>query len=208
MLQLPLHFEHTINSTTKLAVWHIQEDEAFFLEKVPVSRKITHPHKRLQHLAGRYLLQFLFPDFPIHLIQVADTRKPYLENESHHFSISHCSQYAAVIVSTSRRVGIDIELHNERIFTLQKKFMAPSETALTNEVGEVFPTLIWSVKEAMYKWYSLGEIDFQQHLRVEKITGSAPGRGHVNASLLKNEPVTMHLPFVTWDNLVLTWIWM
>ena len=135
---MPLFYNHTINSTTKLAVWLIQEDEAFFLEKVPVSRKITHPHKRLQHLAGRYLLQFLFPDFPIQLIQVADTRKPFLENESHHFSISHCGEYAAVIVSTSRRVGIDIEIHSDRIHKLEQKFMSIGECSLDHSVGEVF----------------------------------------------------------------------
>jgi 4'-phosphopantetheinyl transferase EntD len=205
---LPLFYDHTINSSTKLAVWHIKEDEAFFIEKVPLSRKITHPHKRLQHLAGRYLLQYLFPDFPIHLVQVADTRKPFLENDTHHFSISHCGEYAAVIVSTSRRVGIDIELHSDRIQRVQQKFMNAEEFELESNLGEIFPTLIWSVKEAMYKWYSLGEIDFQQHLKVSSIIGTPAGRGHVHATFCKKEPLEMHLPYVTWDNLVLTWVWM
>ena len=46
--------------------------------------------KRLQHLAGRYLLYALFDDFPLEEIVIADTRKPFLENEKYHFSISHC----------------------------------------------------------------------------------------------------------------------
>jgi phosphopantetheinyl transferase len=184
------------------------EDEAFFIEKVPLSRKITHPHKRLQHLAGRYLLQYLFPDFPIHLVQVADTRKPFLKNDSHHFSISHCGEYAAVIVSTSRRVGIDIELHSDRIHRVQNKFMNKEEYGLENNLGEVFPTLIWSVKEAMYKWYSLGEIDFQQHLKINRVVGTPAGKGHVHAIFCKQEALEMHLPYVTWNNLVLTWVWM
>jgi len=61
---VPLFYQHTINATTKLGIWQIEEEESFFLAKVPLQRNITHPHKRLQHLAGRYLLQYLFPDFP------------------------------------------------------------------------------------------------------------------------------------------------
>lgn len=205
---VPLFYHHTVNSTTSLAVWHIVEPEEFFLEKVPLSRAITHPHKRLQHLAGRYLLQYLFPDFPIHLVQVADTRKPYLASESHHFSISHCGDYAAVIVSTSRRVGIDIEWHNDRIFRVQHKFLNAQESSIENTCGEVLPTIIWSVKEAMYKWYSLGEIDFQQDLQVNRVVSPGGGKGHVYATLRKGGTVDMHLPFVTWGNLVLTWVWM
>ena len=61
---MALFYQHNINETTKLAIWKIEEEAYFFLEQVPLQREITHPHKRLQHLAGRYLLRFLFPDFP------------------------------------------------------------------------------------------------------------------------------------------------
>src|SRR5699024_2654722 len=107
---MPLFFLNELDADTRLAVWKIEEEELFFTEKVPLQRQITHPHKRLQHLAARYLLQHLFPHFPISLIQVADTRKPYLEDEAFHFSISHCGDFAAVIVSRAKRVGVDIEL--------------------------------------------------------------------------------------------------
>src|SRR5450432_3750378 len=107
---MPLFYQHTINHTTKIGVWHIAEPESFYLNKVPLPPVITHWHKRLQHLAGRYLLQELFPDFPYHLIEIADTRKPFLRDEKYHFSISHCGDFAAVIISTNSRVGVDIEL--------------------------------------------------------------------------------------------------
>ena len=82
---VPLFYQHNINETTKLAVWHILESEEYFLQWVPLQKEITHWHKRLQHLAGRYLLQYLFPGFPYHLILIADTRKPYLPGEEFHF---------------------------------------------------------------------------------------------------------------------------
>lgn len=205
---MSLFYSHTIDQNTRLAIWRITEDEAFFLEKVPVSRSITHPHKRLQHLAGRYLLQYLFPEFPIHLIQIADTRKPFLENESHHFSISHCGDYAAAIVSTGKRVGIDIEQHSDRIFKVQHKFLTAHEADMQHNIGEVFPTLIWSVKEAMYKWYSLGEMDFQQHLQVQKVVSKTSNTGRVEATICKEDTVPLQLPYVIWNDLVATWVWM
>ncbi|MDE3144284.1 MAG: 4-phosphopantetheinyl transferase, partial [Bacteroidota bacterium] len=92
---MALFYQHNINDTTKLAIWKIEEPISFFLAQVPLQREITHPHKKLQHLAGRYLLRFLFPDFPFDEILIADTKKPYLPYEQYHFSISHCGDYAA-----------------------------------------------------------------------------------------------------------------
>ena len=102
---MPLVYQQNINAVTKLGVWHITEQEDYF--QAPLQREITHWHKRLQHLAGRLLLKELYPEFPISLIRIADTRKPFLENEPYHFSISHCGDYAAAIVSREFRVGID-----------------------------------------------------------------------------------------------------
>src|SRR3954462_10941207 len=107
---MPVFFQQQINDTTRLGIWKIEETESFFKENVPLHRDITHPHKRLQHLAGRFLLQFLAPDFPYDLIRIAETRKPFLSNDAYHFSISHCGDYAAAIVSRDSRVGIDVEL--------------------------------------------------------------------------------------------------
>src|SRR5436190_1663294 len=124
---MPLVYQQNINATTKIGVWHISESEDFFLEQVPVQREITHPHKRLQHLAGRLLLKELFPDFPHELIRIAETRKPFLENEAYHFSISHCGNYAAVIVSSDHRVGVDIEQVSEKIEKVKHKFLSEAE---------------------------------------------------------------------------------
>ena len=99
---MPLFYQHNINEETKLGIWLIEEPESFFLDKVPLKRDVSHPFKRLQHLAGRYLLSFLFPDFPLEEIRIADTRQPFLASEKYHFSISHCGHYAAAIVSRKK----------------------------------------------------------------------------------------------------------
>jgi phosphopantetheinyl transferase len=178
---VPLFYQHTINEFTQMGIWKITEPEAFFSVKVPLQREISHPHKRLQHLAGRYLLQFLFEDFPYDLILIADTRKPFLSNESYHFSISHCGDFAAAIVSRRNRVGVDIELVKPMIQKIMHKFLSGEEMNLllgnrllpTSENGAVnissrLLTLCWSAKEAMFKWYGYGGVDFKNHMQLNR----------------------------------------
>ncbi|MDO6431011.1 4'-phosphopantetheinyl transferase superfamily protein [Flavitalea sp. BT771] len=178
---MPLFYQHNINQDTKLGIWRIEEPESFFLEKVPLKRNVSHPYKRLQHLAGRYLLSFLFEDFPLEEIRVADTRQPFLASEKYHFSISHCGEYAAAIVSGNSRVGVDIEVITPRIETVARKFLTEDEAHYFNEeyalfleqwglrgrVHQEFLTMIWSAKEAIFKWYGRGELDFKRHMHLE-----------------------------------------
>ena len=169
---MPLVYQQNINLNTKMGVWHIAEQENYFLNKVSLQSTIRHPHKRLQHLAGRYLLQELFPTFPIELIMIADTRKPFLDNEAFHFSISHCGDYAAAIVSTVDRVGTDIEIPQQKIFSIRHKFLQTDEMLLLQRLpvkNENALTLAWSIKEAIFKWYGSGKVDFRGHIRILKI---------------------------------------
>jgi phosphopantetheinyl transferase len=130
---MPLFYQHNINGDTKLGIWRIEEPEAYFLQKVPLKKDVSHPSKRLQHLAGRWLLPFLFPDFPLEEIQIADTRKPFLESEKYHFSIAHCGPYAAAIVSGTHRVGVDIESITPRIRNVAHKFLDEAEMPFFDE---------------------------------------------------------------------------
>jgi 4'-phosphopantetheinyl transferase EntD len=169
---LALFYQHNINQTTRLAIWRIEEPESFFLERVPLKRDVTHPYKRLQHLAGRYLLPILFKDFPLEEILVADTRKPYLPGEKYHFSISHAGNFAAAIASSDKRVGIDVELVSSRIEKISHKFLSPGEKDFLHQ-WDLFEklkleliTVLWSSKEAMFKWYGNGEVDFREHMQL------------------------------------------
>ena len=170
---MPIFFQQQINDSTRLGVWKIEETEEFFKANVTQHRAVTHPHKRLQHLAGRFLLQYLFPAFPYELIQIADTRKPFLPDEQYHFSISHCGDFAAAIVSKDRRVGIDIEIPTEKISRIMYKFLSAKEHELFHLIQPdkdriPFSTLLWSAKESVFKWYGNGGIDFRREIQLKK----------------------------------------
>ena len=190
-----------------MAVWHIAEPESFFLEQVPLQKQISHPHKRLQHLAGRLLLKELVPGFPVELIRIADTKKPYLENEPYHFSISHCGDYAAAIVSRHYRVGVDVERVNPKIDVLRKKFLSEAEMKLLHEqcpMDTVYGlTLCWSVKESVFKWWGRGSVDFKRGMVLQSITGDAT---EVRVSIRFKNETLLHIHYLSFNDNFLSWV--
>ena len=209
---MPLFYQHTINAITKLAIWHIEEDEAFFLASVPLEKEITHPHKRLQHLAGRYLLRFLFPDFPNEEILIASTKKPFLPYEQYHFSISHCGDFAAAIVSKIERVGIDIEIETDKVVKIAHKFLNNNEqlqidnwqlNILPSTNNYQLPTLFWSTKETIFKWWGNGAVDFKAHIQLS--INNFATKGIINASFSKVVPhQNLIIQYQFFNNLCLT----
>ena len=239
---MPLFYQQNINATTRLAIWKIEESEIYFSDTIPLQREITHPHKRLQHLAGRYLLRFLFPSFPYSDIQIAATKKPFLTNEQFHFSISHCADYAAAIVSSTHRVGIDIEVPTEKVLRIAHKFLSEKEIAnfqfqisnlgynqpnnpipqstnklintipqypnkpinqLTNKLINPIPqlTLLWSAKEAIFKWWGNGEVDFSEMIQLDNF--ELETRGSFNASF---QQTALQMHYEMFDKLCLAWV--
>jgi phosphopantetheinyl transferase len=204
-----LFYQQNINEQTRLAIWELTEQEDFFAAAVTIQNNITHPHKRLQHLAGRYLLPYLFPDFPSSSIAIADTRKPYLPDEQYQFSISHCGNYAAAIVSSEERVGIDLELYTERVHRIKHKFLHHSELEFVNNIVEEkhtqLLTLLWSSKEAMFKWWGNGDVDFSEVLRIDPFLMQQEGIIHARFEKGKtNIPLELHYRMM--EKMCLVWV--
>jgi phosphopantetheinyl transferase (holo-ACP synthase) len=210
-----LFYQHNINGQTKMGIWRIEEPEDFYLQKVPLKIGVSHPYKRLQHLAGRYLLPELYEDFPLEEILVADTRKPFLENEQYHFSISHGGNFAAAIVSSTHRVGVDIELVSPRIVAISHKFLHPTEKSFLNDWAHLpkmhleLTTVMWSAKEAIYKWHGLGGLDFRQHMQLSGAVTFDPMETIVMPFTFKKDdqaPVGLTVEARIFDQLALAWV--
>lgn len=90
-------------------------------------------------------------------------------NEEYHFSISHCGDYAAVIVSKDHRVGIDIELVTEKVGRIKHKFLSVEEFANIQHstLNTQHLTLLWCCKEAVFKWYGSGGVDFKDDIHLK-----------------------------------------
>ncbi len=210
---MPLVYQKNINPTTKLGVWHIAEPEEFFLAKVPLQREITHPNKRLQHLAGRYLLKELYSDFPYDLVRIADTRKPFLANEAYHFSISHCGKYAIVIVSSNYRVGVDVELITHKVDKIKHKFLSEEEQLMLKNVpnvpfnifSEKLLTAAWSIKESLFKWQGSSEVDFIKHLAIIRMHLDI-NEGLAHCIILKNGQRDLQVHLLFFEGNCFSWV--
>ena len=192
--------------------------EDFFLKNVSVQKEITHPHKRVQHLAGRYLLQILEPDFPFHLIEIAESKKPLLSNGKLHFSISHCGEFAAAIVSERNCVGIDVELVSPKIELVKARFLSLPELNLAaiNSIGLLalndesqilykLHTLFWSAKESIFKWYGKGHLSFKNNMSLNQLFFEKD-HGFIKANFIKDEKVDLKIEFRFFGNLCLAWV--
>ncbi len=176
---MPLFYQQNINATTKMAIWSITESLDFFEQKVSSTVQITHPTKKIQHLAARLILQYLLPELDTKLIKYAINGKPYLENSHFHFSVSHCNGYAACIISSKEPVGIDIEMIQDRVGKVAHKFLHATELDKINTLDEAEQlkqmTFFWAAKEAMFKMHEQSGIDFSKNLIVDELAITSSG---------------------------------
>jgi 4'-phosphopantetheinyl transferase len=150
------------------AIWQIEEPLSFFESATGLSSDIRNERRRTEHLAGRFLLRLLQPDFPIHAIAKDDQDKPRIPSNEFHFSISHSWPWVAVVIDPVRPVGIDIQTWHPRITDIQHKFLSEGEQALVGP-DEKRITLAWCAKESAYKWNGRRGVEFIEELPIASI---------------------------------------
>ena len=95
-----------------------------------------------------------------------DHGKPHLK-DGKHISITHSFTFSAVILSDSE-VGIDIEKRRNKIAIIAKKFVDYEFNYLT-ESDEHYVnklTVIWGIKESLYKLFATPGMLFKEHFLV------------------------------------------
>lgn len=159
---------HFQDSEYQLGIWKIEEPENFFINGLHETQsqlpELT-PQRKLQSLAARFLLtQMLDEDNTI--VKNAQNQ-PFIQNDERYLSISHSFDMAAVLVA-HRACGIDIEKNLPRLQRIASKFLIPDELERINgehALSQLYR--IWGAKEAMFKAYGLGQIDFKKDLKVD-----------------------------------------
>jgi hypothetical protein len=189
---VPLYYQQDINENTRLAIWEIAEEPAFFLEKVSLRYPVVHPQKQLQHLAAGYLLPYLYPDFPYQEVVYPEQGRPYVPGDKYFFSLTHSGGMAAAMVSASGAVGIDLEKITDRVHRIRHKFLSVEEWEWVQGRGEEVQrellTLLWTVKEAVYKWRNRPGTVFSQDILVSPILLSNAGTIDV---MVADEPLVV-----------------
>lgn len=155
----------------KLAVWKIEEQASFFEEAIHYEPQAVHAGRRLQQLATRFLLKQLNKDFPIETIVTNESGKPFLPTQDLQFNLTHTTDLAAAIISDLKGVGIDAEKIDQRVLKIEHKFLNIEERESLKALTEIEKisrlTLYWTIKEAVYKWWGRGGIDFANDILIE-----------------------------------------
>lgn len=61
---MPLFREWSSDKYSLAAIWKIEEPESFFTERTGITSDIKNEKRRMERLAGRFLLKYLKNDFP------------------------------------------------------------------------------------------------------------------------------------------------
>jgi phosphopantetheinyl transferase len=214
---MPLFYQQDINPGATMALWRIEEDEDFFQVRLPVRSDIRSPQKRLQHLAGRHLLQVLEPGFRYGSLRVAASGRPYLEDGSIDFSLSHTEGVAAAAMTRTGRAGIDVEHATPRIERIMPRFLHPEELAwvrrqdppsfaagLPDAAPWVLPTLLWSAKETVYKWQGAKGVEFHEEIRFDPF--DLQPSGSIDFRFLRGVDIRLELGYQVMGGLCVTWL--
>jgi phosphopantetheinyl transferase len=168
---MPLLKTINCNPTTEILLWKINESLAELSAEVTLNPKNqqrfngmkSELHQRA-FLSVRKLLQLKgYTDFDLEYDQFG---KPHLK-DGKHISISHSHEYATIIIS-DEITGIDIELQRDKIIRIADKFVEPEWEFLDKENQEHIRklTVIWGVKESIFKIRNEAGISFKDHIHV------------------------------------------
>ena len=168
---MPLSYSSDDSLYTHL-VWHCSEDINFFRSKLNLTNyeleilaKRKNSKKALEFLCSRLLLRLCKLD-PNDL-SYNEFGAPILKSGKF-VSISHCKNYVTLLLS-NQSCGVDIETKRKQILNIKHKFL--NQTDINNisveNISDI--TLIWTLKEAIYKLCQYPGIDFKDQIFVSTI---------------------------------------
>jgi phosphopantetheinyl transferase len=170
---MPLYKTIQIDEKTQILVWEITESYEQLRHEVELNEKNTirlngmksELHQR-GFLSVRKLLQEAgYSDFDLFYDEFG---KPHLK-DGKHISITHSYTFSAIILS-DQNIGIDMEMQREKIIKIADKFVDCEFEFLNQENKEDYIqrlTVIWGVKEAIFKIRNEEGISFKDHIKVD-----------------------------------------
>ena len=168
---MPLYKTIFPNSQTTVKIWQITESyeelmAPIVLREECMKRVISMKSELHQRgfLSVRHLLaEFGYTDADLYY---DDHGKPHLL-DGKFISITHSFTFSGVIVS-DQKVGIDIEKQREKIAVIAHKFVDYEREYLVPTADDYINklTVIWCIKESLYKLFATPGMLFREHFLV------------------------------------------
>ena len=168
---MPLYKSIDVNSQTTVKIWTIEESYNELLKPLdlkPNSLERVLGMKSELHQRGFLSVRHLLREFGYtdQDLFYDEHGKPHLK-DGKCISITHSFIFSGVIVS-DKEVGIDIEKQREKISIIAKKFVDYEfnylETHAEDYINKL--TVIWGIKESLYKLFATPGMLFKDHFLV------------------------------------------
>lgn len=165
---MPLYKEIILKENAKLYLWKITEDSGELHRAVKLnnsSQNRVDSMKSVSHqkgfLAVRMLLQHIgYTDFDLYYDAFG---KPHL-TDGKCISISHSHTFSAIAIS-DQPIGLDVEQVKEKILKIASRFMDVSHLENLSEIDKrIKATVIWGIKESIFKIKNIEGISFRNHI--------------------------------------------
>ncbi|MEM8906842.1 MAG: 4'-phosphopantetheinyl transferase superfamily protein [Bacteroidota bacterium] len=170
---MPLLFHRYLQPEGELGLWRIEEPAAFFLDQFVLHEEekkqieTLKGHRRLEWLAGRWLLHLMSGREQRGACLKDEFGKPYLSQSLFDISISHSREMASVLAAP-RAVGVDIQRIVGKIELIAHKYMRDEEMESLETASRLAHLHVyWGAKEALYKAYGRRQLDFKTHIFIE-----------------------------------------
>ena len=192
-----------------LGLWHVTETREELLGSVNLSSYDTEIYKikksdlrKKEWLACRNLLKVM-SDEKLQIIY-DHNGKPYFVDNRFHISMSHSGEYACVYLDRFKPVGIDIQQLKPSLKAGKDFFLNETENSWVNCNDNVIMHIIWSVKESVFKFYGIYEIDIKKDIAVYPFESNQKGNIEVNI-LNQKQNNKILVNYEVFDSYVLTY---
>lgn len=199
---VPYHYS---DASVRIGLWKMTESEDALYSRIPelshykkMVDKMKSSSKRIEFLVVRALLKEMLGYVPV--LQHNTEGKPFLSDGTN-ISISHTRGYAAVILSNTENVAVDIEYQSDRVCRVADRFIRKDEAVQTLREK----LLCWCSKETLYKLYSPDKLQFHD-MRVDfsSQTVSETGNGSFYIENLKRKSV-VKMCFMVTETYIMTY---
>ena len=169
---MPLYKTITVNSTTKVLIWKIEESYKELNDGISLTDKSAARVNNMKselHQRGFLSIRHLLASegYTDHDLFYDKNGKPHLHNGLH-ISITHSFTFSAIIISVVE-VGIDIEKKRDKILRIAHKFTTTDDYQSLNYQDSMIRklTIVWCAKESLYKSFNRVGLTFLNHIFVD-----------------------------------------
>lgn len=190
---MAIAFRKQVDADTEFALWRIEEEADTLYRQLQLNEhekayveQLANGKRHLHWLGTRVLLRTMLDTSEYIDCKIDSHGKPYLVSLPYHISLSHSFDYAAVMISKTRPVGIDIEQIKQKVERIAPRFLRPEELAFVNAPNKIAHLYVcWAAKEAVYKCYGQKEVSFLDNIALEPFDFTKEGA--LNANLHKGD---------------------